>query len=157
MRSVMLVRRVAYRVALRLRRQWRTTLGMVGALAAIVAFNASTAPLLAPLADAAGVPDAVAGDCADRTMAAVLGRTRTLAQAAYRCLSPSLAQTVSEDQFVGQLTEQAGAPPDTRVARVANFHAPSGEQIVYFALTTRTQAVAYVVYLDPTGRVARIE
>jgi hypothetical protein len=99
-------------------------------------------------------PSVVNGDCADTTMAAVTRADDAAARAAYACLGPSMRNT-SEDQFVADMRKRA--LPHAQVNRVADQRTADGGRIVFYTVHDTGIAVGYIVYLDPHGKVARVE
>jgi hypothetical protein len=97
-----------------------------------------------------------AGDCADTTMAALADKSNTSLQQAYQCMDQSFRQRVSEQQFSSQV-KSAGSGPVTKVERIGTHQEPSGAQLVYFALDSGDQSIGYIVYLDPNGKVQKVE
>ena len=71
-------------------------------------------------------------------------------------MDPTFRQRVSEQQFVEQIQSRAGPAAD-HLARVGAYDAPNGGSMVYYALSIGNQSVGYIVYLNPTGRVLKIE
>ncbi len=159
MSGAIIAKRVLYRTAVSIWKH-KTMAGlMVGAVALLAGGGSvlQTTPL-SPGVEVAGV-QAVGtdGDCADAAMAAIVRNNSDVAHVAYRCMSPTLVQGMSEDQFVRQVANRGGTPADAKVQRLGDYQAPSGEHIVYFALTSRSQTVGYIVYLDRFGKVAKME
>ena len=99
-------------------------------------------------------PSVVNGDCADTTMMAVTQVNDQIARAAYACLGPQMRQT-SEDQFVSSLHQRD--MPHGKLNRIAEQHTPDGGRIVFFTVEGQGTAVGYIVYLDPRGRVTKVE
>jgi hypothetical protein len=94
------------------------------------------------------------GDCADTAMAAVTRGDEASAHAAYACLGPSMRNT-SEDAFVAGMQERGMA--HTQVSRVGDQKTKDGGRIVFFTVEQQDTAVGYIVYLDPIGKVIRVE
>jgi hypothetical protein len=149
-----ILQRVAYRTGVGLWKQRVWALAMV-VLIPVVA-------LVATLQDrssvqVAGVQVGGGGDCADTIMAFVVSRTTAVARAAYRCLDPSMAQTMTEEQWVA---EAADSPRGSTgpVTRVGEHGTDSGGKIVYFALDAPSSgSVGYMVYLGPNGKILKVE
>jgi hypothetical protein len=99
---------------------------------------------------------AAQGDCADITMTAIAEKAPDVAQQAYQCLAPTFRQQVTEQQFVQQIQGRSGPIAD-KMARVGAYDAPNGQSMVYYALNIGGQSVGYIVYLNPTGEVLKIE
>jgi hypothetical protein len=97
-------------------------------------------------------------DCADTVMAALAG-SPGVQQQAYQCMDSSFQQRVTQQQFSTQLqTTGSGRGPITRVERVANYDAPGGATLVYYAVDTSSQqSLGFVVYLGTDGKVLTIE
>jgi hypothetical protein len=95
-------------------------------------------------------------DCADAAILAIASHEPGVSQRAYACMDSSYQQRVSESEFVQQMTQQA-APNVERVARIGDYRSAAGGTIVYFALEGGGQSAGYIVYLDPGGRVLRVE
>jgi hypothetical protein len=149
--------RVIARTGVGLWRHKGTVLLGLGAAAAAGAFT-----LLSPASPLAGSPAgraAPAADCADAAMAAVADDSPTTVQRAYDCMDPTYQQRVSEQQFASQFSarSQNGAMPVDKLARVADYHVQDGGQMVYYALSSGNQSVGYIVYLDPDGKVTKVE
>jgi hypothetical protein len=151
--------RVLARIGVALWRQKRTLLAGAGILAALGGYVLTSPAGLtgAPAADRGSVAAALEnGDCADRTMAAVVNRTPDTLQQAYQCMDVAFQQRVSEQQFASQL-QTASAPNVTKVARVGSYQSPNGAALVYYALDTSSQSVGYIVYLNSQGLVEKVE
>ncbi len=100
-------------------------------------------------------PSVTNGDCADTAMAAVIHVDDSTARAAYACLGPDM-RTSSEDQFVASMRQRSA--PGGELARVADKRTNDGGRIVFYTVQSAQRAVVgYIVYLDPTGRVVRVE
>jgi len=97
---------------------------------------------------------AASGDCADTAMAALTHASDATARAAYDCLGPSM-RTTSEDQFVQSLQQQGA--PNAQADRVADKQTPSGKIVFFTVSTGATPPVGYIVYLDPDGKISRVE
>ncbi len=114
-----------------------------------------------PVPSSAGLPVASSStghDCADTVMAALAG-SPGVQQQAYQCMDSTFQQRVTEQQFTTQLqTTGGGRGPITKVERVANYDAPSGTTLVYYAVDTSSQqSLGFVVYLGTDGKVLTIE
>jgi hypothetical protein len=96
------------------------------------------------------------GDCADTAMAAIADKTSSAAQRAYQCMDASFQQRVTEQAFVQQIQSQGLANVNT-VARVSDYHTPTGGTMVYYALNANGQSAGYIVYLGQNGKVLKIE
>jgi hypothetical protein len=141
--------RVAVRTGVAL---WRHRLGLMFAGLLVVAFGAyeftfagsgSTGP------GGAGI------DCADTAMTALTHASDATARAAYACLGPSM-RTTSEDQFVATLQQRAAG--NGQADRVADRHTSDGGKIVFYTVSAGDMpSVGYIVYLDPNGKVAKVE
>jgi hypothetical protein len=157
--------RVIARTGVGLWRHKGTVVFGVGALAVASAFTllTPTSPLAGMAADrAAGTATDRAGpsgDCADAAMAAIADGSPATVQRAYDCMEPTYQQRVSEEQFASQFAARAqnGAMPVDKLARVADYREQGGGQMVYYALSSGNQSVGYIVYLDPEGKVAKVE
>jgi hypothetical protein len=99
-------------------------------------------------------PSATTGDCADMTMAVVSKVDDEVARAAYACLGPNMRNT-SEDAFVAGMHERA--VPNGQINRVGDQRTRDGGRIVFFTVEQHGRAVGYIVYLDPAGKVIRVE
>ncbi len=154
-----IARRIVYRLVVALGRHKLVAALLV--IGAVLLGGSTTIESFVPASqvDVAGVQavGADGGDCADAAMAALVDSSADRAHTAYRCMSPTILQGISEDQFVRQVANRGGTGPGARVQRVSDYQAPSGEHIVYFALTSRTQTVGYIIYLDHSGRVSKME
>jgi hypothetical protein len=100
-------------------------------------------------------PAATSGDCADLAMAAVTSVDDATARAAYECLSPSMRNTTEEDFVAGM--QQRDVQQHGQVSRVADQRLRTGGRIVFFTVEQQGQSVGYMVYLDATGKVIRVE
>jgi hypothetical protein len=98
---------------------------------------------------------ASADDCADTAMAAVAQVDDEAARAAYRCLGQEMRRS-DEQQFVETL-HQRGDLPKGRVSRVGDHRTPNGGRIVFFTVEAAGESVGYIVYLDSSGMVQKIE
>jgi hypothetical protein len=61
-----------------------------------------------------------------------------------------------EEQFVQSLHER-GNLPTGRISRVADHPTSDGGHIVFYTVEAAGQSVGYIVYLDNTGLVQKIE
>jgi hypothetical protein len=95
-------------------------------------------------------------DCADTAMAAIADKSPAATQRAYQCMDTTFRQRVSEAQFVQQMQMQT-MPNVDKLARVGDYHMPTGGTMVYYALDGGGQSVGYIVYLGTDGKVVRIE
>lgn len=98
---------------------------------------------------------AAGADCADRTMAAVASGSAPAARAAYPCLGAAYA-SVDEAQFVQQVN-QRGVAAGQSATRVGEYRGADGGRVVFYVVSARGQDVGYIVYLDSSGKVAKIE
>jgi hypothetical protein len=115
---------------------------VAGAAAYLVNFSPGAAPT-------------ASADCADKTMAAVASTRDETARAAYACLGTEMRGT-DEESFVQQLT-QRGQVPRGRLSRIGDHPTVDGGRIVFYAVDIQGQSVGYVVYVNPEGKVERIE
>ena len=144
MHSSLLLRRVAARTGVAL---WRHRVGLLMAALIVGAFGAYEATF-------AGA-SVVNGDCADTAMAAVTRVDDATARAAYSCLGAGMRNT-TEDQFVAGMRQRA--VPSGQFDRVADKRTSDGGRIVFYTVTAGgAPAVGYIVYLDPEGKVVRVE
>jgi hypothetical protein len=126
-------------------------LGLIVAGVLVVAFGAYEFTFAGPGTPASGG----AVDCADTAMAALTHVSDATARAAYACLGPSM-RTTSEDQFVATLQQRAAG--NGQASRVADRHTPDGGKIVFYTVSAGDMpSVGYIVYLDPNGKVAKVE
>ena len=79
-----------------------------------------------------------------------------VAQRAYACMESAYQERVSEAEFTRMMSAQA-QPNIERVARVGEYQVPAGGSIVYYALDGGGGSAGYIVYLDQSGKVRRIE
>jgi hypothetical protein len=93
-------------------------------------------------------------DCADAAMAAVTRVDDAAARAAYACLETNMRNT-TEDAFVAGMHDRAMA--DGQVSRVGDQKTQDGGRIVFYTVEQQGKAVGYIVYLDPAGKVIRVE
>lgn len=141
--------RVALRTGVAL---WRHRLGVIVAGLLVVAFSAYELTFAGPSATAGSGGGA---DCADTAMQALTHVTTASARAAYACLGPEM-RTTSEDQFVATMQQRAAG--NGQADRVADRHTPDGGKIVFYTVSAGDMpAVGYIVYLDPNGKVAKVE
>jgi hypothetical protein len=140
--------RVALRTGVGL---WRHRLGLIVMAVLAVAFGAYEFTFAGPSASGGAN-----GDCADTAMAALTHTSDTTARAAYACLGPGM-RTTSEDQFVTTLQQRAPGG-NGQADRVADRHTPDGGKIVFFTVSAGDMpSVGYIVYLDPNGKVIKVE
>jgi hypothetical protein len=97
-------------------------------------------------------------DCADTVMAA-LSNSGTVGtqQQAYQCMDSTFQQQVSQQQFTSRLQASTAGRTITHVARVGSYDAPSGTELVYYAVDAGNQSVGFVIYLGSNGKVLNIE
>jgi hypothetical protein len=154
-------RRVATRAIAGLWRQKQALALGTATIAVIAGYMASSPALLAtpvaaaPAAASGAVTATTGTACADTTMMAIAQKTPTALQQAYQCLDASAQQRMNEQQFAAQV--QASGPTVTNIARIGIYHDPSGSSLVYYALSSTTQSIGYVVYLDANGLVADVQ
>src|SRR5262249_35817573 len=99
---------------------------------------------------------AAAPDCSDAVMSAIVGRgAPPVQQQAYQCLSPEMQQRVFQDGFASNYRTIASTAVST-VSRVGTHDAESGTKLVYYAVDAGDQSVAYVMHLNPDGKVTEI-
>jgi hypothetical protein len=122
------------------------------ALGGYAAFN-STGMSATSLTAATGIGNT---DCADTAMAAITDKSPAATQRAYQCMDSGFQQRVSEADFVRQMQSQR-MPNVDKLARVGDYHTPTGGTMVYYALDGGGQSVGYIVYLGQDGKVLRIE
>jgi hypothetical protein len=149
------VRRVGARAAAGLWAHRGSLVIGVLVLAGIVAYGVMsfTTGTLRPLEATAGPPST---DCADTAMAVVFDKSAAAATRAYECMDPAFQQRVSEAQFVQQMRSQNVGAVD-KLARIGDHPNPNGGTLVYYALDGNGQSVGYIVYLDRSGKVLKIE
>jgi hypothetical protein len=94
-------------------------------------------------------------DCGDIAMNAVAQVDDEAARAAYRCMGAEMRRS-GEQQFVDSLHDR-GDMPKGRVSRVGEHGTPDGGRIVFYTIEAGGTAVGYIVYLDQTGLVQKIE
>lgn len=143
MRMSLIVARIGARTGVAL---WRHRLGMLGALLVIGALGVYQLTY--------AVPSVSNGDCADMTMAAVTTADDQTAHAAYACLGPGM-RSATEDQFVAGIHQRSMARG--HVNRVGDQRTSDGGHIVFFTVEQQGQAVGYIVYLNPQGKVVKVE
>ena len=139
----LLLTRVAVRSGVAL---WRHRLGLIVAALIVAGFAAFG---LTPAA-----PGATNADCADAAMAALTHASDATARAAYDCLGPTM-RTTSEDQFVASMQQRAAS--DGQADRVADKQTQAGKIVFFTVSTSATPPVGYIVYLDPDGKISRVE
>lgn len=149
------VSRVGARAAAGLWAQRGSLLVGVLLLAGIVTYGtlAVSNGSLRPLEPASGPANT---DCADTAMAVVFDKSAAAATRAYECMDTSFQQRVSEAQFVQQMRTQNVGAVD-KIARIGDHQNPNGGTLVYYALDGNGQSVGYIVYLNPSGKVLKIE
>jgi hypothetical protein len=132
---------------------WRHRLGLIVAGLLVLAFGAYEFTFAGPNPSASS-----SGDCADTAMAALTHVTDASARAAYDCLGAPM-RTTSEDEFVTSLQQRAAGSTDNgQASRVADRHTPDGGKIVFFTVSAGDMpSVGYIVYLDPSGKVVKVE
>jgi hypothetical protein len=150
-----LLRRVAVRAGVGL---WRHRGGVLFAAVVIVALGGYvTTTWSGALPTSFGAASSGAnGDCADTAMAAIADKSPSVAQRAYQCMDTTFQQRVTEQAFAQQM-QAAQMPTVNKLARVGDYHTPSGGTMVYYALDGGGQSVGYVVYLGQDGKVLKIE
>lgn len=127
---------------------WRHRIAWLGAGLLVAAFSLYEMSFAGP--------SVVNGDCADTAMAAVTSGDDAAAHAAYACLGPGMRNS-SEDQFVASLRQRLRDVPRSHVSRVAEQRTAGGGRIVFFTVEGQGPAVGYIVYLDPQGKVTKVE
>ncbi len=135
--------RIAARTGLAM---WRHRLAWLGATLVIAAFGLYQMTFAGP--------SVTNDDCADTAMAAVTRADDAAAHAAYACLGPGLRNT-SEEQFVANLHQRDTARG--QVNRVAEQRTTDGGRIVFYTVQGQGPAVGYIVYLDPQGKIVKVE
>jgi hypothetical protein len=152
---VSILQRIASRAALGLWAQKQTLAGGVAIVAALAAYLAFFEPPFGTEAASEG------RDCADTVMAALANSGGTsgvqVQQQAYQCMDPTFQQQVSQQQFTSRLQVSTAGRTITRVARVGSYDAPSGTELVYYAVDAGNQSVGFVIYLGDNGKVLNIE
>jgi hypothetical protein len=144
MRRSVVLGRIAVRSGVAL---WRRRFTFIGAGVIVAAFGVYQLSFARP--------SVTNGDCADTAMAAVTHVDESTARAAYACLGPDM-RTGSEDQFVASMRQRS--TPGGEFARVADKRTNDGGRIVFYTVQSGQRAVVgYIVYLDPAGRVTRVE
>jgi hypothetical protein len=143
MRMSFILARIAARTGVAL---WRHRFGMLAAMVLVGALGVYELTY--------AVPSVSNGDCADTTMAAVTNTDDQTAHAAYACLGPGLRNS-TEDQFVAGM--QRRDIKRGHVNRVGDQRTPDGGHIVFFTVEQQGQAVGYIVYLNPQGKVVKVE
>ena len=144
-----LVQRIASRAARGLWLQKQTLVVGAAVVAALCAYLAFFMPAQ-PSAARAG------SDCADTVMAALASNGAGV-QRAYQCMDTSFQQQVSQQQFTSRLQSSTAGRTITRIARVGSYDAPSGSQLVYYAVDAGNQSVGFVIYVGDNGKVLNIE
>jgi hypothetical protein len=143
---------VAARVAARLGyAMWRHRVALLGSaiiVGALATFQISAA--------GAGVSDS-GSDCADTTMTALTRGTEDAARAAYACLDPSLRSGQGEEAFVRSVQQRSAAGRHMHATRVADHRSANGGRVVFYTVDVGPESVGYVVYLDRSGKVNRID
>jgi hypothetical protein len=99
-------------------------------------------------------PTQLSGDCADTAMAAMTRGDPDTAHAAYACLGSAMRST-SEEAFVSNM--RVPEATQMQVNRIGDQRTKDGGRIVFFAVEQQDQAVGYIVYLDPAGKIIRVE
>jgi hypothetical protein len=141
----LLAGRIAVRTGVAL---WRHRFGLLIAGLVVTAFSAYELVFAGP--------SVTNGDCADTAMVALTHVSDASARAAYACLGPGM-RTSSEDQFVSSM-EQRSAGDSGQANRVADQHTPDGGKIVFFTVSAGDMpSVGYIIYLDPNGKVSKVE
>jgi hypothetical protein len=126
---------------------WRHRVSLILAGVVVMAFSAYELTFAGP----AGTN----GDCADAAMAALTQVSDANARAAYACLGPGMRQS-TEDQFVA--TMQQRAVTSGHADRVGDRSTSDGSKIVFYTVSAGDMpSVGYIVYLDPSGKVAKVE
>ena len=126
---------------------WRHRLGLLLAVAGLLAFSAYELTMASP--------SVTNGDCADIAISALTYSNDAAARAAYACLAPTM-RTMSEDQFVATLLQRgvSGATVD----RIAERSDAEGGKIVFYTVAaSHLPKVGYIVYLNADGKVVRLE
>jgi hypothetical protein len=141
---------------------WSVVLGRVVARSGVALWRHRIAVLLVMLISSGlGIyefgyagPTQPPGDCADTAMAAMTRGDPDTAHAAYACLGSSMRNS-SEDAFVSNIR----VPEASRMQanRIGDQRTRDGGRIVFFAVEQQDQVVGYIVYLDPGGKVIRVE
>ncbi len=143
MRMSFILARIGARTGVAL---WRHRFGVLAALLVVGALGVYELSY--------AVPSVANGDCADMTMAAVTTADDQTAHAAYACLGPGM-RNATEDQFVAGMHQRNMARG--HVNRVGDQRTPDGGHIVFFTVEQQGQAVGYIVYLNPQGKVVKVE
>ncbi len=145
--------RIAARAARGLWSQKQTLVIGVAVIAALAAYWLFYAP--AQQAESGGT---AGKDCADTVMAAIASNGGVAVQEqAYQCMDTRFQQQVSQQQFTNRLQASTAGRSITRVARVGSYDAPSGTELVYYAVDAGNQSVGFVIYLGDNGKVLNIE
>lgn len=151
-----LLRRVAARAGLGV---WRNRSGMLMGsvvLLGIAGYLAVSPALGIQFPPSSGSIASSNGDCADTAMAAIADKSAGAAHSAYQCMESSFQQRVPEQAFVQQMQAQT-LPNIKSLSRVGDYHAPTGDTMVYYAIDTNAQSVGYIVYLGQDGKVQKVE
>jgi hypothetical protein len=145
-----LLGRVAVRTGIAL---WRQRIALIVAGVVVVAFGAYSLTFAGPAGPAA--VSGSNGDCADTAMQALTHVNDSTARAAYQCLGPGM-RTTSEDEFVATLQQRALS--SGQASRVADRETSDGGKIVFYTVSAgNTPSVGYIVYLDHSGKVVKVE
>jgi len=140
-----LVGRIAARSGVAL---WRHRFGLLIVGLLVIAFSAYELAFAGP--------SVANGDCADTAMVALTHVSDASARAAYACLGPGM-RTTSEDQFVATMQQRSPGGVG-QASRIADRHTPDGGKIVFFTVSAGDMpSVGYIIYLDPNGKVAKVE
>jgi hypothetical protein len=79
------------------------------------------------------------------------------ARAAYACFGPALqSQSQGEEAFVRSVQQRSSARP-MHATRVADHRTPNGSRVVFYTVDVGSESVGYIVYLDRSGKVQRID
>jgi hypothetical protein len=143
MRKSFILARIAVRTAMALWRHRITWLAAALSVAALALYQVSLAG-----------PAASGADCADTTMAAVTRVDDSVARAAYACLDSNMRNT-SEDAFVAGMHQRE--MPGGQVSRIGDQKLKDGGRIVFYTVEQAGGAVGYIVYLNPAGKVIKVE
>ena len=143
MRLSFILARIAARTGVAI---WRHRLAWLGALVVVGALSVYELGY--------AVPSVANGDCADTAMAAVTSADDQTAHAAYACLGPGMRNT-TEDQFVAGMQQRGHQ--HGQINRIGDQRTADGGHIVFYTVEQQGQAVGYIVYLNPQGKVVRVE
>ena len=146
-----ILQRVLFRAAVGLWAQRGVLIAGVVIVGAISSYVLFFEP---PVTTEAGV---AASDCADTVMTAMAKSGDTNYTQAYQCMDSTFQQQISQQQFTTRLQASTSGRTITRVARVGSYDAPSGTELVYYAVDAGTQSVGFIIYLGANGRVLNIE